>query len=83
VEGQVVGFAISVMGIGHGIGVDHAGLPYDACTLIELLTENDHRQILRATNTIAQGLNFQVSGIFSASPSLGYRLSLRPATNAV
>jgi hypothetical protein len=69
--------------LAHGIGVHHAGLPYDARTLIELLTEDGHLRVLCATNTIAQGLNFPVSGIFLASPSLGYgrKLSSRQFWN--
>src|SRR5262249_47233110 len=61
-----------------GIGVHHAGLPYDVRTLVELLTEDGHLHVLCATNTISQGLNFPVSGIFLASPSIGYGNKLSP-----
>lgn len=58
--------------LGRGIGVHHAGLPDDARTLIELLTEDGHIAVLCATNTIAQGLNFPVAGVFLSSTALPY-----------
>lgn len=65
------------------IAVHHAGLPYDVRTLIELLTEDEQIRVLCATNTIAQGLNFPVAGVFLASTSLGYgkRMSSRDFWN--
>ena len=58
--------------LSRGIGVHHAGLPDDARTLIEMLTEDGHIRVLCATNTISQGLNFPVAGVFLASMALPY-----------
>lgn len=46
------------------VGVHHSGLPDEAKTLIEWLTEEKHLRLLCATTTIAQGINFPVSSIF-------------------
>lgn len=51
----------------YGIGVHHAGLPDDIRYLIEWLFENDKLKFLVATTTIAQGVNFPVSGVVMAS----------------
>ncbi len=51
----------------HGIGVHHAGLPDDVRNLVEWLFENDKLKFLVATTTIAQGVNFPVSGVVMAS----------------
>ncbi|MBW2690098.1 MAG: DEAD/DEAH box helicase, partial [Deltaproteobacteria bacterium] len=53
--------------LGHGIGVHHAGLPDDVRNLIEWLFESDKLKFLVATTTIAQGVNFPVSGVVMAS----------------
>lgn len=50
-----------------GVAVHHAGLPAEALTLIEWLTEKGYIRVLCATTTIAQGLNFPVSSVFLAS----------------
>ena len=55
-----------------GIGVHHAGLPAEAQTLIEWLTEIGQINILCATTTIAQGLNFPVSSVFLATRKFPY-----------
>jgi len=51
----------------YGVGVHHAGMSEDTRALVEWLTENDHLSVLVATTTIAQGVNFPVSGIVFAS----------------
>ncbi|MBK6733137.1 MAG: DEAD/DEAH box helicase [bacterium] len=51
----------------YGIGVHHAGMSEDTRTLVEWLTENGRLGVLVATTTIAQGVNFPVSGIVFAS----------------
>jgi replicative superfamily II helicase len=58
--------------LGHGIGVHHAGLPDDIRSLIEWLFESDKLKFLVATTTIAQGVNFPVSGVVMASHQYPY-----------
>lgn len=53
--------------LAHGIGVHHAGLPDEVRNLVEWLFENDKLKFLVATTTIAQGVNFPVSGVVMAS----------------
>ena len=60
----------------YGVGVHHAGMSEDTRTLVEWLTENDRLGVLVATTTIAQGVNFPVSGVVFASHE--YRLSKWP-----
>jgi len=61
-----------------GIGVHHAGLPAEALSLMEWLTEEGHIRILCASMTIAQGLNFPVSSVFLASVKYPYGIKMRP-----
>src|SRR5699024_4302454 len=61
-----------------GIGVHHAGLPAEALSLMEWLTEEGHIRILCASMTIAQGLNFSVSSVFLASVKYPYGIKMRP-----
>lgn len=51
----------------HGVGVHHAGMSEDTRALVEWLAENDRLGVLVATTTIAQGMNFPVSGVVFAS----------------
>ena len=51
----------------YGVGVHHAGLSDDVRALMEWLFEQDELRFLVATTTIAQGVNFQVSGVVMAS----------------
>ena len=51
----------------YGIGVHHTGLSEDARALIEWLTEHGHLRVLVATTTIAQDVNFPVSGVVFAN----------------
>jgi hypothetical protein len=60
----------------YGIGVHHSGMSEDTRALIEWLTENQHLRALVATTTIAQGVNFPVSGVVFASHQ--YRLRKYP-----
>ncbi len=62
----------------HGIGVHHAGLPDDVRCLIEWLFENDKLKFLVATTTIAQGVNFPVSGVVMASHQYPYGDDMPP-----
>ena len=51
----------------YGIAVHHSGLPEEVRALIEWLFENARLKFLVATTTIAQGINFPVSGVIMAS----------------
>ena len=50
-----------------GIGIHHSGLPEEVRVLVEWLFESSHLDFLVATTTIAQGINFPVSGVVMAS----------------
>lgn len=51
----------------YGIGVHHAGLSDDVRSLMEWLFEENELKFLVATTTIAQGVNFPVTGLVMAS----------------
>jgi len=53
--------------LSYGIGVHHSGLPEEIRALMEWLFENGRLDFLVATTTIAQGINFPVSGVVMAS----------------
>ena len=53
--------------LGKRIGVHHAGLPDDVKSLVEWLMEDGHLRVLISTTTVAQGVNFPVSGILVSS----------------
>ncbi len=53
--------------LAHGIGVHHGGLPEEIRVLMEWLFEKGELEVLAATTTIAQGVNFPVSGVVMAS----------------
>ncbi|WP_240906047.1 DEAD/DEAH box helicase [Thiorhodococcus mannitoliphagus] len=53
--------------LAHGIGVHHAGLSDDVRALMEWLFEEGELSFLVATTTIAQGVNFPVTGVVLAS----------------
>ena len=55
------------------IGIHHSGLPDEVRELMEWLMENGNLRILVATTTIAQGVNFPVSGILLSSYSYPYK----------
>ena len=50
-----------------GVGVHRAGLSDDVRALMEWLAETGSLQMLCATSTIAQGINFPVSSVFLSS----------------
>ena len=62
----------------YGVGVHHAGLSDDTRTLIEWLTEHGKLKALVATTTIAQGVNFPVSGVVFASHQYLYGNDMPP-----
>jgi len=53
--------------LSYGIGVHHSGLPEEVRMLMEWLFEKGYLDFLVATTTIAQGVNFPVSGVVLAS----------------
>ena len=53
--------------LSYGIGIHHSGLPEEVRILIEWLFEASHLDFLVTTTTIAQGVNFPVSGVVMAS----------------
>ncbi len=53
--------------ITYGVGVHHAGLSDEVRALMEWLFEEGELSFLVATTTIAQGVNFPVSGVVMAS----------------
>lgn len=59
-----------------GVVVHHAGLPAEALSLIEWLTESGHVRVMCATTTIAQGLNFPVSSVFLATTKYPYGIQM-------
>lgn len=53
--------------VSYGVGVHHAGLSDEVRALMEWLFEEDELRFLVATTTIAQGVNFPISGVVMAS----------------
>ena len=62
----------------YGIGVHHAGLSDDTRRLVEWLTEKSKLRAVVATTTIAQGVNFPVSGVVFASHHYPYGVNFPP-----
>ena len=62
----------------YGVGVHHAGLSDDTRTIVEWLTERNELRVLVATTTIAQGVNFPVSGVVFASHQYPYGQDMPP-----
>ncbi len=67
----------------YGVGVHHAGLSDEVRALMEWLFEEEELRFLVATTTIAQGVNFPVSGVVMAShqypdPKSKYWLDMPP-----
>lgn len=67
----------------YGVGVHHAGMSEDTRALVEWLTETGQLRVLVATTTIAQGVNFPVSGVVFASHQyrmrrFPYRIDMPP-----
>lgn len=65
--------------LSYGIGVHHAGLSDETRVLMEWLFENEKLDYLVATTTIAQGVNFPVSGVVMASHQYPYGQDMPPA----
>ncbi|MCY4420071.1 MAG: helicase-related protein, partial [Gammaproteobacteria bacterium] len=64
--------------IAHGVGVHHAGLSDEVRVLMERLFEEDELRFLVATTTIAQGVNFPISGVVMASHQYPYGEGMPP-----
>jgi replicative superfamily II helicase len=64
--------------LSYGIGVHHAGLSDDARALMEWLFEDGKLKFLVATTTIAQGVNFPVTGVVMASHQYPYGKDMPP-----
>ncbi len=62
----------------YGVGVHHSGLSDDTRTIMEWLTEKAKLRVLVATTTIAQGVNFPVSGVVFASHQYPYGQDMPP-----
>ncbi|QVW35182.1 DEAD/DEAH box helicase [Geobacter sulfurreducens] len=60
------GFALCEL-LEYGVGVHHSGLSDEAKGLIEWLFEREMISVLVSTTTIAQGVNFPVSGVVMAA----------------
>ena len=59
-----------------GIGIHHSGLPDEVRYLVEWLMEENLLNVLVATTTIAQGINFPVSTILMSSYAYPYTRSM-------
>ncbi|NYS61798.1 DEAD/DEAH box helicase [Vreelandella salicampi] len=64
--------------LSHGVGVHHGGLPEEIRMLMEWLFEKGKLDVLVATTTIAQGVNFPVSGVVMAATAYPYGQSMPP-----
>lgn len=62
----------------YGVAVHHGGLSEDTRALVEWLTERGEVRVLVATTTIAQGVNFPVSGVVFASNQYPYGQDMPP-----
>lgn len=70
-------FALAEL-LDYGVGVHHAGLPDEVRVLMEWLLEREHIRVLVATTTIAQGVNFPVSGVVLAAHQYPYGTDMPP-----
>ncbi len=64
--------------LAHRIGVHHGGLPEEIRLLMEWLFEKGQLDVLAATTTIAQGVNFPVSGVVMAATQYPYGQTMPP-----
>jgi len=64
--------------LSYKIGVHHAGLSDDVRALMEWLFEENELNFLVATTTIAQGVNFPVTGVVMASHQYPYGADMPP-----
>ena len=83
---QLCGFLEDEMGadfplvslLERGIGVHHSGLSEDARAIVEWLAEQGDLRAMVATTTIAQGVNFPVSGVVFQSHQYPYGREMPP-----
>jgi hypothetical protein len=64
--------------LNYGVGVHHSGLSDDARALMEWLFEENEIDFLVATTTIAQGVNFPVTGVVMAAHQYPYGQDMPP-----
>lgn len=64
--------------LAHRIGVHHGGLPEEIRMLMEWLFEKGQLDVLAATTTIAQGVNFPVSGVVMAATQYPFGQTMPP-----
>ena len=64
--------------LAHRIGVHHGGLPEEIRMLMEWLFEKGCLDVMAATTTIAQGVNFPVSGVVMAATHYPYGVPMPP-----
>ena len=62
----------------NGIGVHHSGLSEDARAIVEWLAEQGDLRAMVATTTVAQGVNFPVSGVVFQSHQYPYGHEMPP-----
>ncbi len=71
------GFALCKL-LEYGVGVHHSGLSDEAKALVEWLFERELINVLVSTTTIAQGVNFPVSGVVMAAHQYPYGEDMPP-----
>lgn len=64
--------------LAHRIGIHHGGLPEEIRMLMEWLFEKGCLDVMAATTTIAQGVNFPVSGVVMAATHYPYGIPMPP-----
>lgn len=64
--------------LAHRIGVHHGGLPEEIRMLMEWLFEKGCLDVMAATTTIAQGVNFPVSGVVMATTQYPFGNTMPP-----
>lgn len=71
------GFALCEL-LEYGVGIHHSGFSDEAKALIEWLFERELINVLVSTTTIAQGVNFPVSGVVMAAHQYPYGEDMPP-----
>ncbi len=71
------GFALCEL-LEYGVGIHHSGLSDEAKALMEWLFERELINVLVSTTTIAQGVNFPVSGVIMAAHQYPYGEDMPP-----
>lgn len=64
--------------LAHKVGVHHGGLPEEVRMLMEWLFEKGHLDALAATTTLAQGVNFPISGVVMAATQYPFGQDMPP-----